>query len=206
MAWTDQLKGATHLPAPITLPRYNVADIADADIEEAREAQARVQERRVIRNGRDAWDAIGKVETLEAWQRIGAALHVGKLRAIRVTRSNAGWGAAYSKEFGRWCREFGFTMRPSSRSWAIALHENAAAIEAFRQGLSERERKRLINPQSIVKRWRSSLQHSCARCPQDIKRDAMAAWRRFCACLQSLPSNEAAPLWETAFTEARAHQ
>jgi hypothetical protein len=124
---------------PVTLPRLDLPDF-DA-VAEAREAAAKVAERRVIRNGRDAWEAIGKVETLDAWLKIGAALHVGKLRAIRVTRSNAGWGSGYSKEFGRWMREFGFgTMARGARSYAIALHENARAIEQWRQGLPEPSR------------------------------------------------------------------
>jgi hypothetical protein len=193
--WDDNVWTGQRPVPPITLPRCS---LPDADIElEAREAAATVAERRVIRNGRDAWEAIGKAETLEAWLKIGAALHVGKLRAIRVTRSNAGWGSGYSKEMGRWCREFGFTMRPSSRSWAILLHENAATIEQFRQGLSERERKRLINPQSIVRRWRAATQHN-GKCPQDLKRDALTAWRKFCACLRALPVDQAEALRQQA--------
>jgi hypothetical protein len=76
--WDEPKGGRIVLP-----PTVPALDFPDIDVErEAREAQARVVERRVIRNGRDAWDAIGKVETLEAWLKIGAALHVGKLRAI----------------------------------------------------------------------------------------------------------------------------
>jgi hypothetical protein len=30
--------------------------------------------------------------------------------------------------------------------------------------------------------------------PQDLKRDAIAVWRRFVACVSALPENEAAPL------------
>ena len=93
----------------------------------------------MIRNGRDAWEPIGKVETLDAWLKIGAALHVGKLRAIRVTRSNSGWGSAYSKEFGRWMQEFGVrhdafgfdTMQRDSPRAHRLWH--AKAIEQWRQ-------------------------------------------------------------------------
>jgi hypothetical protein len=204
MGWVHELNSEKAEPAPVSLPRFNLDDI---DVErEAREAAERLAQRRVLRNGLDAWRAIGKAESLEAWLKIGAALHVGKLRAIRVTRSNSGWGAAYSREFGRWMREYGFgTMPKAVRSWAIALHENAKAIEQWRQGLPERERKRLINPQSVVKRWQRATQHGGnGKCPQDFKRDALAAWRKFCDCVAMLPPDQAAPLWQAAYAQAAA--
>jgi hypothetical protein len=96
-------------------------------------------------------------------------------------------------------------MRPSSRSWAILLHENAAAIEQFRSGLSERERKRLINPQSIVRRWQRATQHGGnGKCPQDFKRDAIAALRKFVSCTAMLPPDQAAPQWAAVQAEAAA--
>ena len=91
-------------------------------------------------------------------------------------------------------REFGFgTMPKPVRSRAIALHENAKAIERWRQSLPERERKRLINPQSVVKRWQRETQHGNGKCPTDLKRDAVAAWRRFVSCVKALPADQAAP-------------
>jgi hypothetical protein len=48
-------------------------------------------------------------------------------------------------------------MPKSTRSVAIELHENAAAIEQWRSTLSERQRRRLIHPLSNVRRWRASI-------------------------------------------------
>jgi hypothetical protein len=31
--------------------------------------------------------------------------------------------------------------------------------------------------------------------PADLKRDAVAAWRRFVSCVRSLPADQAAALW-----------
>jgi phage terminase small subunit len=71
--------------------------------------------------------------------------------------------------------------------------------------LPERERKRLINPQSVVKRWQRETQTQInGKCPQDLKRDAKAAWRRFVWCLRSLPVHEAQPLWQAALAEVAA--
>jgi hypothetical protein len=96
------------------------------------------------------------------------------------------------------------TMRKSVRSVAIELHENAKAIETWRATLPERQRKRLVHPLSNVRRWRSSLNHGRDRCPQDVKRDALAAWRRFVSCIGMLPADQAAPLWQAALAQATA--
>jgi hypothetical protein len=89
-------------------------------------------------------------------------------------------------------------MQKSVRSVAIELHESAAAITAWRDGLH------------VTRRWKASLAHVNGECPQDLKRDAAAAWRRFVACVKALPEAEAAPLWQTVqaqtteFLDARA--
>src|SRR5271165_3137221 len=127
------------------------------------------------RAGVDAWQAIGKAESFEAWTAIGTALAIGKARALRVTGANAAWGRNYGREFSDWIKKHGFDAMPKgTRSWAIALHENAKAIEQWRLGLSEQRRKRLVNPQSVVKRWQREMQHGNGKCPQDLKRDALA--------------------------------
>jgi hypothetical protein len=66
----------------VTLPRF---DLDDVDLQrEAREAAERVSTQRVIRAGRDAWEAIGNAESFTAWKQIGAALAVGKAHALRA--------------------------------------------------------------------------------------------------------------------------
>ncbi len=95
-------------------------------------------------------------------------------------------------------------MAKSVRSVAIELHENAPAIEAWRATLPEKQRKRLVHPLSNVRRWRVATS-SNGKCPQDLKRDATAAWRRFKSCLEALPDDQAAPLWQMASTEIATH-
>ena len=70
-------------------------------------------------------------------------------------------------------------MPKSTRSVAIELHENAAAIEAWRTTLPEKQRRRLVHPLSNVRRWRAATAHGNGKCPQDLKREAAVAWRRF---------------------------
>jgi hypothetical protein len=74
-----------------------------------------------------------------------------------------------------WMKQHGFDkMAKSVRSVAVELHENATAIETWRATLPERQRKRLVHPLSNVRRWRAAT-HGNTKCPQDLKRDAMAA-------------------------------
>ena len=92
-------------------------------------------------------------------------------------------------------------MAKSVRSVAIELHENAKAIEAWRATLPERQRRTLIHPLSNVRRWRAATTHN-GKCPQDLERDALAAWRRFVSCVELLPPDQAAPFWQAAQAEA----
>jgi hypothetical protein len=99
-------------------------------------------------------------------------------------------------------KQHGFVgIQKSVRSVTLKLHANIEAITAWRNGLPEWQRKRLVHPLSVTRRWRTSLNHGNGKCPQDLKRDAMAAWRRFVSCVRSLPADQAAPLWEIALVE-----
>jgi hypothetical protein len=111
-------------PPPVTRPPINLPDLDTKAIEaEAREAQARV---RVIRAGRDAWEAINRSASFESYLAIGKALAEGRRHALKVSGANAPWGRNYSREFGEWMNRHGFaTMPKSTRSVAIELHENA---------------------------------------------------------------------------------
>lgn len=159
---------------PVTLPTLKVADF---DIEaEAKEAAARIAERRVIRAGLDAWAAIGKAESFEAWRAIGAALTIGKVHALRVTNAPQAWGRNYSREFSEWIKTHGLDRMPKSvRSVAIELHENGKAIDEWRSTLSDKDRRRLIHPLSNVRRWRAATR--CNGNPLSNVRHAAAAWR-----------------------------
>jgi hypothetical protein len=189
-------------PKPVTLPPIALDDL---DIErEAKEAAQRIAERRVVRQGLDAWREINKAESFNGWKAIGAALAVGKRHALNVTGANAAWGRNYSREFSQWMNRHGFdAMAKSVRSVAIELYENCAQIEAWRASLPERQRRRLVHPLSNVRRWRAATTHN-GKCPQDFKRDAVAAWRRFVSCVEMLPPDQALPLWHAAHTQAAA--
>ena len=190
---------AEELPQrPISMPRFNLPPV---DLEsEAKEAAAVIAERRMIRAGLDAWRAIGKAESFESWRAIGQALLVGKRRAQRIADEAEGWRERnYIYEFGRWMREHGFGDMPKSvRSVALELAERLPEIEAWRATLSERRRRRLIHPLSNVRRWKAATTYG-GKSPADYKMEAVAAWRKFLACVAQLPADQAEPLWQMVY-------
>lgn len=187
----------------VTLPRL----VFMAGRDDPKAVAEQISTMRAIRAGRDAWEAIGKAQSFEAWRSIGAALAIGKAHALRVTGANRAAGQRYCREFGKWVRKYGFAQMPkSTRSVAILLHENATAIEEWRATLPERQRRRLVHPLSNVRAWRASTVNGNGKCLQDLKREAMRAWRRFVSCARLLPPDQAAPLWQGVVTEARQRQ
>jgi hypothetical protein len=98
-------------PRPVTMPPIHLPDLDDRAIEaETRQAQARV---RVIRAGRDAWEAIAKAQSFDGLLAIGAALSIGKRHALKVTGANRAWGRAYSREVNLWIKAHGFERMPA---------------------------------------------------------------------------------------------
>jgi len=186
--------GEQIIERPITLPRFNLPPLDDA--EDRKELAAKLAERRLIRAGLDAWRAIGKAESFEAWRTIGEALLVGKRRAQGIADEADGWRERnYIYEFGRWMRQHGFGDMPKSvRSVAIELAENIQAIESWRATLPERQRKRLVHPLSNVRRWKAATMPE-GKSHNDFKMEARSAWRRFLHCVSMLPPGDQAAMW-----------
>jgi hypothetical protein len=176
--------------------RFSILSPLDLETE-IREAAAKVAERKVIRAGRDAWEAINKAESFEGWAVIGKALTIGRDYALRATGANAPTGRRYTWAFSAWCKRNGFgTMKPATRSWCLALHENRAAITAWRDGLpTGRGRRPPVNPQSCVKGWQRSQANGNGHAAHDWRREAISAWQRFCFCVPALSESEAQAMW-----------
>jgi hypothetical protein len=149
-----------HKPS-VTLPKFTLPEI---DIErETREAAARVAERKFIRAGLDAWRALGKADSYESWKAISAALSIGRAFALRSTGANRPEGQIYCKAFSRWINEHGFAaMQKSVRSTYLELHTHINEITAWRDTLPEKQKRRLVHPLSVTRRWKASLAHGQA--------------------------------------------
>jgi hypothetical protein len=185
---------------PVTLPR--LAFMVEPD--DLKEVAERITAMRIVRVGRDALETLNKAQSYDSWLKVGAALSIGKQWVLTTSGANCAWGSVYSKAFNRWLVEHGFTaIRPSDRSHAVYLHENRVALTAWRDSLPEHRRRRLIGAQAVVKRWRKTTQPAEPK-PADVEQ-ARAAWRRFVSCVEMLPPDQAAPLWQAAHAQAAAH-
>jgi len=186
--------GEQIIERPITLPRFNLPPL---NLEaEAKEAAAIVAERRVIRAGLDVWQAIGKAGSFEAYKIIGAALLIGRERSLKATGLNAPHGRLYSLAFRQWLKAYGFgSMSEATRKRIVTLTENAAAVEAWRATLPQRERDRIGNAEHMVRRWQASLKTSHGKPLAYVKRDAITAWKKFLSSVSMLPPTDQAAMW-----------
>lgn len=162
---------------PITLPAVPWLETAkQQESQAAQERKAQIAEHRIIRAGVDAWALVRKAESFEGWKAIGAALAVGRTYALRVSGSNEVRSRKYCLAFSDWVDLHGFAkMTKSVRSVAIELHENISAIEVWRASLPERERKALVHPLSVTRRWRQSL-NSHSRASADVTKYFKTFW------------------------------
>jgi hypothetical protein len=190
---------------PVSLPKLVWLESA-AQGGDAKEAAMRFAEYRAIRAGREAWQAINRAESFDGWAAIGKALVVGRDYALKATGANAPMGRRYSLAFSDWLKRHGFAgMQKSVRSVALELHTNIEAITAWRDSLPERQRRRLVHPQSVTRRWKAATGQYQALRSRDLKMDAQYAWRRFVSCVELLPADQAAPLWQAVSAEAATH-
>jgi hypothetical protein len=94
-------------------------------------------------------------------------------------------------------------MPAPTRSVAVELHEHAEAITSWRDSLPERQRKRLVHPLAVTRRWKVALQAK-EQAVTDTRK-ATAAWARFVAHVEALAPEEALPLWRLIAAEATIH-
>jgi hypothetical protein len=195
-----------HTPPSVTVPALEHLPKAPDDPAaiERKEIAAKLAEARTVRLGQEALETVGRAASFDSWLRIGKALLVGKALAIRTAGNT--WGQNYSRAFNVWIQAHHFDrIRPPTRSVAIELAEHADQITAWRDSLPTRQRKRLLHPLSVTRRWRAATGQDQAVRSRDLKWDAQAAWARFAACARALPPDLAQPLWQAVAAEAAAH-
>jgi hypothetical protein len=98
-------------------------------------------------------------EDFQSWKVVGAALKKGRDEAIRAASCNRPYGKAYQQAFKAWLTKNGFADRPSkeARSKLIQIMENLPAIEEWMEShLTDREREKLNNPETVWRRWRAA--------------------------------------------------
>lgn len=73
-------------------------------------------------------------------------------------------------------------------------------IERWREAVGDKRRQTLTNPVSNVRAWRRETGKT--KNTRDALAKAEIAWRRFVACVEALPPDQAAPLWQEAQAQA----
>jgi hypothetical protein len=104
--------------------------------------------------GREAWqrrrDGVSKEWT--DWVLIGQALYIGRNEAMTQAHAKKASGKNYNIAYHHWLQLHGFDdIDKADRGKLLYLVENLAAVEAWREGLSEAERLRWNHPSSV---WR----------------------------------------------------
>jgi hypothetical protein len=169
--------------APITLPPLARLAQAQDDPDEIkrREIAVKLAEQRIVRQGQEALETVGRAASFSSWLCIGKALLVGKKIAARKAGND--WGQTYSKIFSAWIKAHHFDrIAAPTRSVAIELAENAEHIVAWRDALPAAQRRRLVHPLSVTRRWRQR-----ERASADIARYL----RTFVSACRKIPPDEA---------------
>jgi len=183
---------------PVTLPQFNLPSVEDADAEETRAMAERFFKHRAIRAGVEAWQqaAADKCHSFAAYVLIGNALLIGRDHAMKVVGVNIPHGRRYSAAFRAWMKGYGFGDMPdTTRKHIVMLVDNAAAIEAWRAALPQRERDRIGNAQHMVRRWQASVRTDHGKPLTFVKRDALVAWKKFLSSVSLLPPADQAAMW-----------
>jgi hypothetical protein len=114
-------------------------------------------EQSTIRHGQQAWHRLGQDHSWEDWKQVGAAIGIGRRRAMREAAVNRPVGCRYNVLFAAWLNEFGFdNLDKADRSRLFAVMDNLDKIEAWRATLTLTERRRLNHPSAVFRKWKSS--------------------------------------------------
>jgi hypothetical protein len=90
------------------------------------------------------------------WLIIGEGLVIGRTWAMRQAQTNRPEGEGYALAFNEWLKQHKMTdLDKSDRAKLLAIMEERAAVEEFRQTLTKQERDLLNNPTALWRKWRA---------------------------------------------------
>jgi hypothetical protein len=127
----------------------------------------------IIRDGQKALRWLDKDNTWEAWKRVGEALLEVRRVAMQGAGTNRPYGPRFRELSGRLLRQFRFTesiKHPSDRSRLVEVMENLAAIEAWRNGLTDEQRRLWNHPKTVLERYRADMRKQLATPDDDVFR------------------------------------
>jgi hypothetical protein len=107
-----------------------------------------------VEAGRAAWQRIkeGAQTSFESWLAIGRALLIARRECMARAKCNSPYGKGYAKEMRAWLDSNGLgDVENKERQGALYMVEHQADIEAWRDGLSDEQRRRCNHPNTILK-------------------------------------------------------
>lgn len=110
-----------------------------------------------IREGQEALQRLGRDLTWPDWPHVGAALQIGRRRAMHEAGVNLPVGRRYNVLFAAWLSNFGFAnLDKADRSRLLAVMDHLDEIQAWRATLTPTQRLRLNHPSAVLRKWKSA--------------------------------------------------
>jgi hypothetical protein len=100
---------------------------------------------------------------------IGEGLLAGRTWAMRQAETNEPQGKAYALAFNEWLRQWKLhDMDKSDRAKLLQVMEERLAIEEYRAGLTERERRNANNPVVVLRKWKALERRPRSSRPESV--------------------------------------
>jgi hypothetical protein len=117
--------------------------------------------------------------TWSDWLDVARALAVGRVETMKAANTHSPVGSTYNRLMGAWLKQHGFAdINNQERYRALRCLENLDAIEAWRAGLADAERRKLNHPNAIWQHWRRQKQEPSRSAPaQHFVKSAMPSHR-----------------------------
>ena len=103
-----------------------------------------------------AWTRVKKAQTRMwgDWMTIGDGLLEGRRWAMQMAGTNRPEGKGYTLNYGEWLRRYKVDdMDKSDRAKLLQLMEERPAVEEWRAGLPDYERRSLNHPVIVWRKW-----------------------------------------------------
>ncbi len=161
------------------------------------------REQSSILHGQEAWDRLGRDHTWENWRHVGAALLIGRSRAMREAGVNRPVGRRYKAAFAAWLKECNFeNLDKADRCRLFAVMDHLHEIETWRANLRPAEQLRLNHPSAVLRKWRFanalSRNQNCRLSPIEKCRQENSALKQEIFCLRRECDRLGGDLWDPA--------
>jgi hypothetical protein len=111
-----------------------------------------------IKRGQEAWHRHKNNATWNDWLAIGEALQIGRQDAMAAAGTNQPAGSKYNAVFGEWLARHQFDdIDKSDRSRLMEVMDNLAAVNVWRETLTQTARLRYNHPNTVLRKWKATV-------------------------------------------------